>query len=53
MSKKLAITVQSSYDHAVKLLCCIKIGKGQKIIVFRTLWAIYFYVELYVLYTKK
>src|SRR6218665_1591731 len=25
------------YDHAVKLRCCIKIGKSQKIILFRTL----------------
>jgi len=53
MSKKLAITVQSSYDHAVKLRCCMKMGKRQKIILFRTLWAIDFYVELYVVYTKK
>ena len=51
--KKLAITVQSAYDHSVKLRCCIKIGKSQKIILFRTLWAIDFYVELYVVYTKK
>ena len=47
MSNKLAITVQSSYDHAVKLRCCIKIGKSQMIILFRTLWVIDFYVELY------
>ena len=52
VKKKLAITVQSSYDHAVKLWCCIKIGKSQEIILFRTLWAIDFYVELYVVYTK-
>src|SRR6218665_860914 len=51
--KNLAITVQSSYNNAVKLQCCIKIGKSEKIILFRTLWAIDFYVELYVAYTKK
>src|SRR6218665_560756 len=28
--KKLAITVQSSYDHAVKLQCCIKIGNTSR-----------------------
>src|SRR6218665_4033269 len=42
--KKLAITVQSSYDHAVKLRCCIKIGKSQKIIFFRPLREIDFHV---------
>src|SRR6218665_3184571 len=36
---KLAITVQSSYSHAVKLQCCTKIGKREKIILFRSLWA--------------
>ena len=39
-------TVQISYDHAVKLQCSIKIGKSDKIILFRTLWATDFYVEL-------
>jgi len=53
MSNKLEITVQSSYNHAVKLRCCIKIGKSQKTILFRTLWAIDVYVELYDVYTKK
>jgi len=33
--KKLAITVQSSYDNAVKLQCCIKIGKSEKIIIIK------------------
>src|SRR6218665_2987910 len=42
--KKLAITVQSLYDHAVKLRCCIKIGKSQKIIFFRPLREIDFHV---------
>jgi len=46
------MTVQISYDHAVKLQCCIKIGKSEKIILFVTLWAID-YVELCVVYTKK
>ena len=50
---KLAIIVQSSYDHAVKLQCCTKIGKREKIILSRTLWSIDFYVEFYVVYNKK
>src|SRR6218665_1230164 len=33
VNEKLAITVQSSYDHAVKLHCCIKIGKSENIIL--------------------
>ena len=49
------MTVQISYDHAVKLQCCIKIGKSEKIVLFGTLWAIdfYNYVEHCVVYTKK
>ena len=48
------MTVQISYDHAVKLQCCIKIGKSEKIILFGTLWAIdLYYVEHCVVYTKK
>src|SRR6218665_1045308 len=38
------MTVQISYDHAVKLQCCIKIGKSKKIILFGTLWAIDLYM---------
>ena len=53
VNEKLTITVQSSYDHAVKLQCCIKIGKSEKIILFRTQWAIDFYVELYFASTDK
>ena len=30
------MTVQISYDHAVKLQCCIKIGKSEKIILFNS-----------------
>ena len=29
IKEKLAITVQSSYDHVVKLRCCTKIGKSK------------------------
>ena len=48
------MTVQISYDHAVKLQCCIKIGNSEEIILFGTLWAIdLYYVELCVVYTKK
>jgi len=53
VNEKLAITIQSSYDHAVKLQCCTKISKSRKKILFRTMWAIDFYVELYVVHTKK
>jgi len=52
-NEKLAMTVQNSYDHAVKLQCCTKIGKSEKIILFRTLWAIDFEVELYILFNEK
>src|SRR6218665_129283 len=52
-NEKLTITVQSSYDHAVSLQCCTKIGKSEKIILFRTQWAIDFYVELYFASTDK
>ena len=38
------MTVQISCDHAVKLQCCIKIGKSEKIILFGTLWAIDLYM---------
>src|SRR6218665_2653086 len=31
VNEKLAFTVHSSYDHAVKLQCCTKIGKSEKI----------------------
>src|SRR6218665_3480956 len=31
--EKLAITVQSSYDHAVMLHCCTKIGKSENMIL--------------------
>ena len=31
--EKLAITVQSSYDHAVMLYCCTKIGKSENMIL--------------------
>src|SRR6218665_1053063 len=37
------MNVQISYDHAVKLQCCIKIGKSETIILFGTLWAIDLY----------
>jgi len=40
VNEKLAITIQSSYEHAVKLRCCTKIGKNEKILLFRTLWAL-------------
>ena len=40
------MTVQISYDHAVKLQCCIKIGKSEKIILFGTLWAIDLYMYM-------
>ena len=53
VNEKLAITVQNSYDHAVKLQCCTKIGKSEKVILIWALWAIDFYVELYVVYTKN
>jgi len=41
LTKKLTISVQSSYDHAVKLglQCCTKIGKSETIILFRILSA--------------
>ena len=42
VNEKLAINIQSSYDHAIKLQCCTKIGKSEKIMLFRTQWAIDF-----------
>src|SRR6218665_3821800 len=53
VNEKLAITVQSSYDHVVNLQCCTKIGRSVKIILFRTLWTIHFYVQLYVVTPKS
>src|SRR6218665_1512152 len=52
-NEKLKINVQSLYDCSVKLHCCIKIGKSEMIILFRTLWTINFYDELYIVYTKS
>ena len=56
VNEKLAImpTVQSSNDHVIKLHpCCTKIAKSEKIILFRTLWVIDFYVELSMMYTPR
>ena len=47
------MTVQTSYDHAVKLQCCIKIGKSEKIILFGTLWAIDLFMLSSALCTPK
>src|SRR6218665_2237199 len=47
------MTVQISYDHAVKLQYCIKIGKSEKIILFGTLWAIDLYMLSTALCTPK
>src|SRR6218665_3436898 len=33
VNEKLAIIVYCSYEHAVKLQCCTKIGKSEKIIL--------------------
>src|SRR6218665_2676784 len=53
VNETLAITIKGAYDHAVKLQCCTKIGKSEKIMLFSNLWAINFYVELYFVYSKK
>src|SRR6218665_640042 len=47
------MTVRISYDHAVKLQCCIKIGKSEKITLFGTLWAIDLYMLSTALCTPK
>ena len=47
------MTFQISYDHAVKLQCCNKIGKSEKIILFGTLWAIDLYMLSPALCTPK
>ena len=41
---KLAVNIQSSYDHGVKLQSWTKIGKSEKIVLFQTLPMIKFYV---------